>query len=63
LADSVKFAKFQPLQSDNDLSLRNAFDFVEHTKEIIVNDPKAINVQAEIEADKIAEEEKTDKEA
>ena len=63
LADSVKFAKFQPLQGDNDLSLRNAFDFVEHTKEIIVNDPKAINVQAEIEADKITTEEKNDKEA
>ncbi len=63
LADSVKFAKFQPLQGDNDLSLRNAFDFVEHTKEIIVNDPKAINVQAEIEADKITTGEKNDKEA
>ena len=63
LADSVKFAKFQPLQGDNDLSLRNAFDFVEHTKEIIVNDPKAINAQAEIEADKITTEEKNDKEA
>ena len=63
LADSVKFAKFQPLQGDNDLSLRIAFDFVEHTKEIIVNDPKAINVQAEIEADKITTEEKNDKEA
>ena len=63
LADSVKFAKFQPLQGDNDLSLRNAFDFVEHTKEIIVNDPKAINVQAEIEADKITTEDKNDKEA
>ena len=56
LADSVKFAKFQPLQGDNDLSLRNAFDFVEHTKEIIVNDPKTINAQAEIEADKVKEE-------
>lgn len=63
LADSVKFAKFQPLQGDNDLSLRNAFDFVEHTKEIIVNDPKVINAQAEIEADKITTEEKNDKEA
>jgi len=61
LADSVKFAKFQPLQGDNDLSLRNAFDFVEHTKEIIVNDPKAINVQAEIEADKVVPQEKDEK--
>lgn len=63
LADSVKFAKYQPLQGDNDLSLRNAFDFVENTKEIIVNDPKAINVQAEIEADKVATEINNDKEA
>jgi len=63
LADSVKFAKYQPLQGDNDLSLRNAFDFVENTKEIIVNDPKAINVQAEIEADKVATENNNDKEA
>ena len=63
LADSVKFAKYQPLQGDNDLSLRNAFDFVEHTKEIIVNDPKAINVQAEIEADKVEKLENDDKEA
>ncbi|MBR3799030.1 MAG: biotin/lipoyl-binding protein [Bacteroidales bacterium] len=61
LADSVKFAKFQPLQSDNDLSLRNAFEFVEHTKEIIVNDPKAINVQAEIEADKVVTQEENEK--
>ena len=63
LADSVKFAKYQPLQGDNDLSLRNAFDFVEHTKEIIVNDPKAINVQAEIEADKVERLENDNKEA
>ena len=37
------------------------FDFVEHTKEIIVNDPKAINVQAEIEADKVVTQEENEK--
>ncbi len=54
LADSVKFAKYQPMQGDNDLSLRNAFDFVESTKEIIVNDTKEKTAEAEIEADKVA---------
>ena len=54
LADNVKFAKYQPLQGDNDLSLHNAFDFVESTKEIIVNDSKEKTAEAEIEADKVA---------
>ncbi|MDD3685474.1 MAG: hypothetical protein PHE56_01785 [Bacteroidales bacterium] len=35
IADAVKFAKYQALQNENDLSLRNSFEFVENTKEII----------------------------
>lgn len=34
LADAVKFAKAQPLQNENDLSIKNAFEFVDQTKEI-----------------------------
>ncbi len=50
LADSVKFAKFQPLQGDNDLSLRNAFDFVETTKEQIAETPGEKTALPEVEA-------------
>lgn len=35
IADAVKFAKYQALQNENDLSLRNSFEFVENTKEMI----------------------------
>lgn len=35
VADAVKFAKYQALQNENDLSLRNSFEFVENTKEVI----------------------------
>lgn len=48
LADFVKFAKYQSLQGDNDLSLRNAFDFVESTKETIPSeDPNKENLDKE----------------
>lgn len=49
IADSVKFAKYQPIQSENDLSLRKSFDFVENTKEVI--DEKLKHSEAEIELD------------
>ena len=49
LADSVKFAKYQALQNENDLSLQNSFAFVEDTKEIIAVDSKEKILEAEIE--------------
>lgn len=49
LADAVKFAKYQALQNENDLSMRNAIDFVENTKEIVEDDNKDKQLQAEIE--------------
>jgi len=49
LADAVKFAKYQALQNENDLSMRNAIDFVENTKEVIDIDNKDKQVEAEIE--------------
>ncbi|MDD2387240.1 MAG: hypothetical protein PHP52_10715 [Bacteroidales bacterium] len=49
IADAVKFAKYQALQNENDLALRNAFEFVESTKEIIEENLKEIKVEAEIE--------------
>ncbi|MDL2262094.1 hypothetical protein LJC11_01160, partial [Bacteroidales bacterium OttesenSCG-928-I21] len=33
LADAVKFAKYQPLQNENDLTLNNSISFVENTKD------------------------------
>ncbi|MDD4150413.1 MAG: hypothetical protein PHE33_10310 [Bacteroidales bacterium] len=49
IADAVKFAKYQALQNENDLSLRNSFEFVESTKEIIEENSKEIKAEAEIE--------------
>jgi hypothetical protein len=49
LADNVKFAKYQALQNENDLSLKNSFDFVENTKEIIDENSKIIQTEAVIE--------------
>lgn len=43
LADLVKFAKEQPLSSENELSLSNAFEFVNQTKQL--NIPKEDNVE------------------
>jgi len=51
LADAVKFAKYEALQNENDLSISNAFDFVELTKEIIVENSKEQKLEAEIEID------------
>lgn len=48
LADSVKFAKAVPLQNENDLSLKNAFEFVESTKEI-EEEEKVEKLEAQIE--------------
>lgn len=36
LADLVKFAKEKPLASENELSIANAIDFINHTKQIII---------------------------
>lgn len=56
LADLVKFARFEPLQNENDLSLMNAYLFVNQTKReelkldekgkpILEEDEKDINSQ------------------
>lgn len=49
LADAVKFAKYQPLQNENDQSMSNSFDFVEMTKEIIEENLQIKQAEAEIE--------------
>ena len=51
LADAVKFAKYEALQNENDLSIRNAIEFVESTKEIIVENTKDKKLEAEIEVE------------
>lgn len=38
LSDLVKFAKFSPLPDENEISIRNAYTFVESTKEIVAVD-------------------------
>jgi len=45
LADLVKFAKVQPVGSENDQSMRNAYDFIELTKPVAADDlkPKEVN--------------------
>lgn len=40
LADMVKFAKAEPLSNENELSMNNAFDFVNTTKPIEVKEEK-----------------------
>jgi hypothetical protein len=47
LADLVKFAKAQPLPDENDLSMRNAYSFVNETKDV----PTLINQTTVIESD------------
>lgn len=42
LSDLVKFAKEQPLASENDMSLLNAIDFVENTKQEIINTEQSL---------------------
>lgn len=49
IADAVKFAKAVPLQNENDLSLSNAFAFVEKTKEVREEGERVKKVEAEIE--------------
>ncbi|MCK9254604.1 MAG: hypothetical protein GX793_05675 [Bacteroidales bacterium] len=49
LADNVKFAKYKALQNENDLSLKNSFEFVENTKEIIEENSKITQTEAVIE--------------
>lgn len=40
LADLVKFAKYAPLPDDNNLTLMNAYFFVNQTKIVVVNTPE-----------------------
>lgn len=49
IADSVKFAKYIAMQNENDLSMKNAIDFVEKTKDIESNSNNIERVEAEIE--------------
>jgi hypothetical protein len=41
LADFVKFAKYSPLSDENELSIQNAYLFVENTKKEEINDANA----------------------
>jgi hypothetical protein len=52
IADAVKFAKAVPLQNENDLSLKNAFEIVENTKEVVQEESNSKLVEAEIEIKK-----------
>lgn len=51
LADAVKFAKYQAMQHENDLSLDNAFNFVYNTKEIEEASENIQKLEAEIEVE------------
>jgi predicted secreted protein len=54
LADLVKFAKYTPLPDDNNLTLMNAYFFVNQTKKEVVKAPeKPIEVQKEESGDEI----------
>lgn len=55
IADAVKFAKYQALQNENDLSLKNSFDFVENTKEVIEENSDFKQSEAEIEVQEESE--------
>ncbi len=57
IADAVKFAKAVPLQNENDLSLKNAFEIVDNTKQIEQAEDKSKLVEAEIEIKEEIEEE------
>jgi hypothetical protein len=59
IADAVKFAKYQALQNENDLSLRNSFEFVESTKEIIDEAQNIKLSEPQIELNEITKEEIT----
>jgi hypothetical protein len=50
LADLVKFAKYTPLPDDNNLTLMNAYFFVNQTKKEVVKAPEKQEVQAEEES-------------
>lgn len=51
LADYVKFAKFRPLPDENDLSLMNAYFFVNQTKPVVPSS-EAESEEKAVEADK-----------
>jgi hypothetical protein len=54
LADFVKFAKYQPLPDENELSLMNAYLFVNNTKveEIVAEKPPGEELKTIEESDK-----------
>ncbi|MDR1746909.1 MAG: hypothetical protein LBR49_06520 [Tannerella sp.] len=60
LADYVKFAKLKPLPDENDLSMSNAYAFVDRTK--LVEEAKTTEGQAEGEDSEIAESKPIEKE-
>lgn len=60
IADAVKFAKYQALQNENDMSMNNAIEFVESTKEIVEENTKTIVAEAEVEVDVKKETNNTD---
>lgn len=47
LADFVKFAKQQPLPNENEVSLMQAYEFVEKTIQIKIEEPKLLNEEKE----------------
>lgn len=51
LGDAVKFAKYKALQNENDLSIENAFGFVNDTKEKEEPNSDAKKLEAEIEVE------------
>jgi hypothetical protein len=55
LADAVKFAKYQALQNENDLSIRYSVEFVESTKEIIEENSDIKQTEAKIEINEESE--------
>lgn len=59
IADAVKFAKYQSMQNENDLSLKNSFEFVETTKEIIDEKLNLKLSEPQIELNEITKEEIT----
>lgn len=56
LSDFVKFAKMNPLPDENDLSLSNAYRFVEQTKPVVVEVPDAEGKTAETNDTNITKE-------
>jgi hypothetical protein len=52
-ADLVKFAKAQPLEFENEIALKTAFDFVEKTIPAVVEKPEIETIKEEIKTNNI----------